>query len=81
MITEKKMNGFNHLGNLNVGREFKNNILASQLAVDRSEGVELVFQRGGILGIQEARTTPKFVRYCLSELVAIKLPKQRVLTP
>jgi hypothetical protein len=45
--------GEQQLSELNVSGELKDNILASQLAVDGREGVELVLQRGGILGIQE----------------------------
>lgn len=36
-----------------VGREFKNDVLASELLVDSREGVKLVFKRSGILGIKE----------------------------
>jgi hypothetical protein len=36
------------------GGELENDILASKLAVDGREGVKLVLQRGGILGVKEA---------------------------
>jgi hypothetical protein len=38
---------------INSSREFKDNILASELLVDSREGVELVLKRSGILGVKE----------------------------
>ena len=38
-----------------VSGELENDLLASQTLVDGAEGVELVLQRGGVLGIKETR--------------------------
>lgn len=42
-----------YLESINSGREFKDNVLASKLLVNRRESVELVFERSGILGVKE----------------------------
>jgi hypothetical protein len=43
------------LQDFGVGRELENDFLTSKLAVDGRESVKLVFQRGGILGVEEAK--------------------------
>jgi hypothetical protein len=37
-----------------VSGELEDDLLAGQTAVDSAEGIELVLQRGGVLGIEEA---------------------------
>ena len=37
-----------------VDGELKDDLLAGQTTVDGNEGIELVLQRGGVLGIEEA---------------------------
>ena len=38
-----------------VNGELEGDLLAGQTAVDSHEGIELVLQRGGVLGIEEAK--------------------------
>ena len=38
-----------------MGGELEDNLLAGQTTVDGNEGIELVLQRGGVLGIEEAK--------------------------
>lgn len=49
------------LKELGVGRELEDNSLASELLVHGRESIELVLQRGGILGIKETKIIPSLV--------------------
>lgn len=70
-----------HLKQISGGRELENNVLAGELLVDRAEGVQLVFQRSGILGIQETIIHPISVRLSFMHSTFSKTYARMVLEP
>lgn len=66
LLQQKKRNLLFNLEEISVSRELESNILASELLVNSSEGIELVLERGGILSIKE--TMFSNVSYLLNDM-------------